>query len=69
MHGFMLGIAAIPLLLIVPWWVILARAVLLAVSFGLINWYVNKKQIKYSDWIEELSRGAIFILSIFLFLL
>lgn len=65
MHGFMIGIASFPLIAIgVVWWDILIRAVVLGLSMGLINKYVNKWGWKHSDWIEECSRGCLIILTI-----
>ena len=57
-HGWMIGLGAFPLFWMdVHWWLILIRAILLTLM-GLLNWWVIKKQIKYADWVEELSRGA-----------
>ncbi|MCK9370621.1 hypothetical protein M0R04_11985 [Candidatus Dojkabacteria bacterium] len=61
-HGFMIGLGAFPLIWYGSiWYLILVRAIILAITFGLLNWWVNKKQIKYSDWIEELSRGFLIL--------
>ena len=60
MHGGMLGLAALPLCVEVPLGLILFRAIILALSFGLINKYVNKWQLPNADDIEEVSRGVIY---------
>jgi hypothetical protein len=65
MHGFMIGLGAFPLCFAgINWIMMLARAVLLAVFMGQLNYWVNKKQIKHSDWIEELGRGLAITLSV-----
>jgi len=65
LHGFMCGLGAFPLIWSgFSWVTILIRAIILALIMGGLNWWVNKKQIKYSDWIEELGRGAILTLTL-----
>jgi hypothetical protein len=69
-HGFMIGLGAFPLYWYGShWYFILLRAILLAISFGLLNWYVNKKAVPHSDDIEEFSRGALIALTIPLLLI
>jgi hypothetical protein len=70
MHGWMVGLGAIPFAFVgLHWWAILIRAIILCLSMGLINKYVNKWQLKYSDWIEELSRGFLILITIPILLL
>lgn len=65
MHGFMVGLGAFPLFWYGShWYLILIRAIILAVFMGLLNFFANKYQWKHSDWIEECGRGAIIILTI-----
>ena len=62
LHGAGIGLAVIPLLWCnVAWYVIIGRVILLALSFGLINKYVNKWLIPHSDEIEEYSRGFLIV--------
>ena len=59
LHGFMVGIAAFPLIWMgVHWWMILARAIILAVFMG--TWC----KIFSNDWVEECGRGAIIAMTI-----
>ena len=65
MHGFMIGLAYVALAWFgIAWWLILIRAILLALGMGLLNKYANKWQWKHSDIIEEVSRGAMIILTL-----
>jgi len=65
MHGFMVGLGAFPFFWAgVHWYMILIRAIILGASMGLINWVVNKYHIKFSDWIEELSRGFLILITV-----
>lgn len=69
MHGFMIGLGAFPLYWSgIHWYMILSRAILMGILMGLINLVVNKFKIKYSDWIEEISRGIIILITIKLLL-
>jgi hypothetical protein len=70
MHGFMVGLGALPLVWYGSiWWLILARAVVLALFMGGLNWLVHKYNIKHSDWIEEFGRGFAVIATIILLLI
>lgn len=70
MHGGMVGLGAIPFAFVgLHWWAILIRAIILCISMGLINKYVNKWNIPCSDWIEELSRGFLILITIPILLL
>lgn|SRR3990167_2832006 len=63
-HGAGIGFACLPLMWVgISWYGIISRSIFLALSFGLLNKYVNKWQIKHSDDIEEYSRGALIILT------
>ena len=56
-HGFMCGLAGIPLLWVgVTWWVILARLTLCTVGMGLWSKFIKR------DVPQELGRGVLFIL-------
>jgi hypothetical protein len=69
-HGFMVGLGAFPMFWYgSAWWIILVRAIILAVFMGGLNWFVHKYHIKYSDWIEELSRGFAIVVTIPLLLI
>lgn len=64
MHGFILGLAALPLAWVgITWWIILIRAILLGIAIGMWS-----KLIKW-DVIEEWGRGFLLTISILLFLL
>jgi len=64
-HGFLCGLGAFPMVWYGSvWWIILVRAILLALFMGGLNWLVHKYKIKYSDWIEELGRGFAIIITI-----
>jgi hypothetical protein len=70
MHGFLIGLGAFPMFWYgSAWWIILVRAILLGAFMGGLNWWVHKYSIKYSDWIEELGRGFVIVLSIPLLLI
>jgi len=63
-HGFLIGLGAFPMFWYgSAWWIILVRAIILALFMGGLNWWVHKYKIPKSDWIEELSRGAIIVLT------
>jgi hypothetical protein len=69
-HGIGVGLAAFPLIWCgIPWYGIIGRTILLSLSFGLINKYVNKWLIPHSDEVEEYSRGGLIILSLPILLL
>jgi hypothetical protein len=64
-HGFMVGVASFPLYFMgVHWWLILARACLLAITIGGLNVWINQTKIPFKDWIEELFRGFILVVSL-----
>ena len=70
MHGFMVGLGAFPLFWAgYAWWTILVRAIILGVLMGTLNTWINKTKIPFKDWIEELFRGAVIILTLPLLLL
>ena len=56
LHGFACGLAGIPLIVIVPWWIILIRIVICTVGMGLWSKYIG------NDVLEETGRGVLFIL-------
>lgn len=57
--GLMCGVTAFPLIFCgFPWWIILIRAILVGVLWGLWCKYQG------TDWVEEMGRGAIIILTI-----
>jgi len=69
-HGFMVGLGAFPMFWYgSAWWIILVRAILLAIFMGGLNWLVHKYKIKYSDWVEELGRGFAIVVTIPLLLI
>jgi hypothetical protein len=69
-HGAGVGLAMFPLIWCgFSWYGIIGRTVFLALSFGLINKYVNKWLIPHSDEVEEYSRGGLIILSLPILLL
>ena len=70
MAGAGIGLSYFPLIFAgLNWYAILGRAIFLALSFGLINKYVNKWQIPNSDNVEEYSRGFLIIISLFIFII
>ncbi len=69
-HGLGCGLALLPYWFFgMSLWLILTRTMVLALSFGLLNKYVNKYLPHYQDLIEELSRGALIIATLLLFLI
>lgn len=59
LHGLFVGLGAFPLIWAgFAWWLILIRAIILALFMGVLNWWVHKYSIKHSDIAEECSRGA-----------
>lgn len=56
MHGAIIGLAYI---LYGAWIALIIRIIVLALTMGGLNWFVNKYKIKYRDWIEEFFRGGI----------
>jgi hypothetical protein len=55
MHGLACGIAAFPLCMVIPWWIVLIRTIICMVGMGLWSKFWG------NDVIEELGRGAFFI--------
>lgn len=65
MHGFMCGLAMLPLIFNgVAWWLIFLRAIVLALGMGLLNKYANKYYWKHTDIKEEVGRGSFLILTL-----
>lgn len=64
-HGFMIGLALIPMCWTgVHFWQVGLYAVVLGVTMGLLNVLCTKRKIPYSDYVEELSRGALIIIAL-----
>jgi len=58
--GFMVGMAAMFLVLLgAPWWIVLVRALVIAVVWGGLNLYCNTHPVPHSDFLEEHVRGFI----------
>lgn len=56
--GFMVGMASLFLALMgYAWWLFVIRALLLAVIWGGLNYWINKHAIPHSADIEEYTRG------------
>ena len=55
-HGFLCGLAAFPLLVFVPWYILLIRLIICTLGMGLWSKFQNNA-VK-----EELGRGVFFIL-------
>ena len=69
-HGFLIGLGAFPMFWYgSAWWIILVRAIILALFMGGLNWWVHKYKIPKSDWVEELSRGFAIVISVPLLLI
>ena len=67
MHGFMCGVAMFPLVLTgFNWQFIFIRAIILGMSMGLLNKYANKWHWKHAVIIEECSRGALLIATLWM---
>ena len=56
MHGFGCGLAGFCLITFVPWWILVIRLIVCTVGMGLIS---EKSDV---DYVEELGRGAFFII-------
>jgi hypothetical protein len=54
--GFLCGIAGLPLLVFIPWWIVALRLIINTVGQGLVS------KLSGNDNVEEFSRGAFFIL-------
>ena len=62
-HGFMIGVATLVYLSIVPWWIIMIRAVVCGLTIG--AW----SKFNDHDVTEECGRGALIILTLPMLLL
>jgi hypothetical protein len=66
-HGLFVGFSAIPLVYFeYELYTIIIRAMVLSLSFGLLNKYANKYKLKYRDVVEDTFRGAAIISSLLL---
>jgi hypothetical protein len=55
-HGLGCGLAGLPLLMIVPWWLVVGRLLVCTVGMGLWSRFID------NDVAEEFGRGVLFIL-------
>jgi len=55
LHGVGCGLATIPLVVFVPWWILLIRLVVCGVGMGMWSKWIG------DDVVEEIGRGAIFV--------
>jgi hypothetical protein len=66
-HGFAVGLGLLPFICTgIAWWLILVRAIILAILMGAwckIKWPKFIRQ----DWADELGRGAFIILTLIIF--
>lgn len=70
MHGAMIGLGAFPFIWMgVHWWMILIRLIVLGLAMGSLNIWINKTKIPFKDWIEELFRGFVVVVTILLLLM
>jgi len=52
LHGLVQGLAILPFMVVIPWWLIVARAIVMGLFMGLwCKYFMNV-------WVEELGRGA-----------
>lgn len=65
--GFVVGASTIFLINFFPWFIILAYALSLATSWGLLNYFINKKS--YPDGTEELVRYFLLTFLIIFFII
>jgi len=64
LHGFAIGLAYFPYAIVSGnWWGLIARSLILATFMGILNWWANRGKLPFSDWIEELLRGASIVLT------
>lgn len=64
-HGFICGIALFPLTYNgIAWFNIVVYSLCLAIVMGGLNTLCTKVKIPFSDWIEELTRGAVIIIAL-----
>lgn len=62
--GFLVGLGAFPLMFCgVAWWTVLVRAVLTGILWGVLC------DLASNDWVEELGRGSIIVLTVPLLLI
>jgi hypothetical protein len=65
LHGLFIGASMFPLYWSgSEWYAIVIYAAVLALSMGILNIVINKIRVPFSDWIEELFRGAVIILAL-----
>ncbi len=65
LHSLFIGLSMIPLAWSgVDWWRIVAYTSILTVSIGGLNTYCTRNAVKYSVWVEELSRGFIIVIAL-----
>jgi hypothetical protein len=55
-HGFLCGLAAFPLIVFIPWWILTLRLIICTLGMG---WWSAKED---NDVKEEMGRGVFFIL-------
>ena len=55
-HGFGCGLAGFALIMVIPWWIVLARLIICTLGMGLWSRYVER------DIPQEIGRGVFFIL-------
>ncbi len=69
-HGFMIAFAYLPYAIELGLWLpFVIRCLVCAVAMGGINYIVNKDAWNYRDWIEELSRGFILVITLIMFVM
>lgn len=56
MHGLGCGLAALPLCMVIPWWIVLLRAINCMVGMGLWSKFIS------NDVKEESGKGVLFII-------
>lgn len=68
MHGFFIGLSLITYIGIINIWLILLASIFTAISLGVWNLLFGKllSFIPYNDWIDEIGRGALISISLFL---
>ena len=58
--GFMVGMAGMFLALLgFPWWIFAIRAIVIALIWGGLNYWINRHAVPHSDDIEEHVRGFV----------
>ena len=68
LHGLFVGLGLLPIVIwgSLGWIPFIIRAIILGGAMGLINYVVNKFRIPFRDWIEELFRGALIVITLLL---